>query len=470
MRRLMTLGAVLVVALVGTLWLTWPSDDVPEAVAALAPQVEMRRAEAEPLSDWHTDDAPTATRAHPLPAAALAVDEAQPPPSAHLDVVVRSAEGAIAGATVALTQDDADDAAGEPACPCTAGSDLRLSDPACGDCPELVTTILGSVRGGQTFVPLLTGTTNRAGEASIELPQPTPRLSAWIEAPGFTPVSAGPFLPVNLHVEIVLHRPIRDGYRILGPDDRPLPHASAAAFSTHPFRAYAPRRDGDVFWFEGVPAEYVLAATGGEAGLQPAMARAANRAHPDGGTVDDLQLEAGTRLRAVVTRDGNPVPSTPVEIVCNERRIPVATDAHGRFEVWPAPASGCDLLARAQGLIARSDYAPDSAPNSPSFDLSLELAAPGAIEGVVLDAKTGNPQAEVPVLLMSSGDTAHAGQLNGQFVTVDTDASGHFRFDELAAGEFMVLAAITGEGEPVKVASGQHAALTLRVTPADSIY
>jgi hypothetical protein len=188
-----------------------------------------------------------------------------------------------------------------------------------------------------------------------------------------------------------------------------------------------------------------------------------NRAHPDGGTIDDLELDSGAQLRVRVTLDNRPLPDEPIDLACNERRLPVRTDDRGRFALWPAPAAPCNLLARARGRIGRAYYDPSVAQAS-GLDVVLELQSGASIEGKVVDAKSGEPRPGAWLSLRDPHTPPELRDSDDLRATAISDPEGRFHFDDLLPGAYTVESAAGGnEVDPVavEVRSGQQVSATV---------
>ncbi len=127
------------------------------------------------------------------------------------------------------------------------------------------------------------------------------------------------------------------------------------------------------------------------------------------------------------------------------------TDADGRFEV-AAPDDIAHLRARAShpqlGKTSTVDVRADA-------DVELRLAATGAIEGVVRGA-SGNMVIAFP-------------RDGGRQAAAIVDDSGRFRFEDLAAGSYMVSVGVGGKGTSLDVSVAPSAVAHVELVVGDAI-
>lgn len=165
----------------------------------------------------------------------------------------------------------------------------------------------------------------------------------------------------------------------------------------------------------------------------------------------------------VVAYDGSPVEGAKVTLEGRMGRgaETAVTGPDGRF------AFG-DVQGFLFGVKAEFETARASASRiQPGADVTLTLAEPARIEGVVVSA-SGEPVADCTVTLANAGAEDHPaasvfaaiGAMAGRRGDSEkTDAEGRFVFDEVDPGAYIVEAALRGSGEaesePVDIAEGQ---------------
>ncbi len=156
----------------------------------------------------------------------------------------------------------------------------------------------------------------------------------------------------------------------------------------------------------------------------------------------------------------------------------VRTDERGEFRVTSAPSGPCRVEVTADGF-ARSE----TSTTGGTTDLLVTLALPGAIEGIAIDAVTGDPvagefeawteiEAEGPFRLRMPG--LPAGEKENR-VRVAAGSGGRFRIEGLDPGRYVVGARAKGSAEaksdPVSVDPAPAVAqVVLRLERGGSIF
>lgn len=119
------------------------------------------------------------------------------------------------------------------------------------------------------------------------------------------------------------------------------------------------------------------------------------------------------------------------------------TDGQGRFSLWAAPGA-IDVSAAAEG------YADGSAEAvAPARAVEVLLTPESGLGGVVVEAGSGQPVADVLVAVEGNGEGS--GPSFGREASARTDRDGRFRLERLAPGRYKPTATGRGVyGEPVE--------------------
>ncbi len=220
-------------------------------------------------------------------------------------------------------------------------------------------------------------------------------------------------------------------------DARGQPAAGAEVYVTGSPAQWVSTGAGGGFSVEVEPGVHVLSARRGEEAGALERPLVSVRGH----TTRDvrIQLGAGAVLegQVVVARSGAPVKDAWIEVTPHGTEgasHQARSDAEGRFSVGGLAPGAQDVRAHApgfagasrRGLVVRAGE---------RFPLRLELAAQGAVEGVVRDAR-GRP---LPGALVTGVSFLEAEALP-ETRTSQADASGHYRLDGLAVGPRLVTA------------------------------
>jgi protocatechuate 3,4-dioxygenase beta subunit len=188
----------------------------------------------------------------------------------------------------------------------------------------------------------------------------------------------------------------------------------------------------------------------------------------DGSATIDVTLRAAPPIRGhVLGPTGRPVAGARVT-ACEEAAAEAAiSDAAGSFEL-PASVVGCTLNAAHPRFSSAVPRAIES-----RADLAIKLGAGGAIEGAVLDDR-GEPVNSFSVTIESFDPGDGESQESSRAGESRDELRGSFRFDDLAAGTYVLRAAtpegLASETETVVVARGKVArgiALTFPKPPSE---
>jgi Carboxypeptidase regulatory-like domain/PDZ domain len=193
------------------------------------------------------------------------------------------------------------------------------------------------------------------------------------------------------------------------------------------------------------------------------------------GTEERLRVELTRAERAagevVAERGRDAIPGASITLYTDLGARRVQTDAHGTFALTDLAPGGARLSVRAPGFApwTKPVAIPDSGGRSVFTIPRVELAAEGAIEGDVVDAR-GEPVAgarvardRVPTWLLVGSNPADV---------AITDTTGHFTLRELPEGTSTVEAYAVGVGRArvggVKVVAGRTTdGVRVAIGPAD---
>lgn len=153
-----------------------------------------------------------------------------------------------------------------------------------------------------------------------------------------------------------------------------------------------------------------------------------------------VKLDPLVGIRGRVLVDERPVAGATVEVLAASKSTvtvhgflsrfdpgtAVKTDADGRFVIGIEKAMQCVVQARLGGRAPATTAMLDFEPTRGIEGIELRLAPPSAITGTVL-RKDRSPAARAVVALNDG---------YGHARTVITDLSGHYRFDDVAAGSY----------------------------------
>ncbi|MBI3820106.1 MAG: carboxypeptidase regulatory-like domain-containing protein [Planctomycetes bacterium] len=112
-----------------------------------------------------------------------------------------------------------------------------------------------------------------------------------------------------------------------------------------------------------------------------------------------------------------------------------STDAQGAFEMSLPPGRVVFTIQRMSGSQSGAEL-PVEIPDRPTYDLLLNLPL-GSIEGIVRGPKNEGLSGQ-PIMLAI--ETGPVGSLMGAFGQATTDEEGRFRFENLAAGTYLISA------------------------------
>lgn len=170
----------------------------------------------------------------------------------------------------------------------------------------------------------------------------------------------------------------------------------------------------------------------------------------DGAVVDlgRIELKLGRTLRGAVRDDqGRPVEGAQVQVApqilgdgsgLGGALARTTTDAEGTFTLSGLEQGPLMIVAEHE-RVGRSDPVP--VPEGEPAPMELRLKAQGALEGVV--RRAGRPLGNVPVVAQPPGSAT------GRFM-VTTQEDGHFQFDRLAEGPYLVTA-VVGDGPTAQI-------------------
>jgi hypothetical protein len=148
----------------------------------------------------------------------------------------------------------------------------------------------------------------------------------------------------------------------------------------------------------------------------------------------------------------------------NETSLAARTDAQGRFRLTLRSARTHRIRAEAAGLAART-----LSGVAPGTSLTIDLAAGGAIEGIVRDADTSQPAVGVTVETtdreaITLPDDPQAGRIRAI-----TDAEGRFRLAGLRTGRHDVSARSRARGSASRAGVATGARIDLMLHPSAAI-
>jgi protocatechuate 3,4-dioxygenase beta subunit len=174
-----------------------------------------------------------------------------------------------------------------------------------------------------------------------------------------------------------------------------------------------------------------------------------------GGATLDLRLRAARPIRGrVLGPTGQPVSGARI-VACEDVAAEAAiSDAAGAFEL-PATTVGCVVNAAHPRFSSARPTTIESV-----ADLAIRLGAGGAIEGTVLDDR-GGPVNSFSVTIESFEPAEGESQESSRAGESRDELRGAFRFDDLAAGTYVLRAAtpegLVSEPETIVVARGKVA-------------
>jgi hypothetical protein len=232
----------------------------------------------------------------------------------------------------------------------------------------------------------------------------------------------------------------------------------------------APVDGGGNFRIEGAPSGTVRisARTGAMFGGSSKSAAPKTVELEPGGTAQvDIDFKSSTVIRGRVTRNGAPLPSAQVMFIPrgakSQTSASVAADSDGRYEL-----SGLDdgtYTVQAMDMERLTPFATQyEVHGSGTFDITIKTVT---VRGRVVDAADARPLVEADVQLRPSTGPAIFGGGGGQ-----TDASGNFMIENVAAGTYQITADKAGYGhEARQIIIGDSAPedVQFRLSPGDGI-
>lgn len=233
--------------------------------------------------------------------------------------------------------------------------------------------------------------------------------------------------------------------------------------------ATAPADSAGNFRIEGVPAGSVRVAarTGAMFGGSNKSSAPKTVELEAGGTAQvDIDFKTSTVIRGRITRNGAPVANAQVMFMPrggrSQTNASAAADADGRYEL-----SGLDDGTYTVQAMDMTRLAPFTAQyevhGSGTFDITIKTVT---LRGRVVDATDTRPLNEANVDLRMSGQPGFGGQ-GGQ-----TDASGNFILENVAAGTYQISADKPGYGhEAQQITIGDSAPedVQFQLSPSDGI-
>ncbi|HEX3578241.1 MAG TPA: carboxypeptidase regulatory-like domain-containing protein, partial [Thermoanaerobaculia bacterium] len=232
----------------------------------------------------------------------------------------------------------------------------------------------------------------------------------------------------------------------------------------------APVDSGGNFRIEGAPSGTVRisARTGAMFGGSSKTAAPKTVELEPGGTAQvDIDFKSSTVVRGRVTRNGAPVPNAQVMFIPrgakSQTSASASADADGRYEL-----SGLDdgtYTVQAMDMERLNPFATQyDVHGSGTFDIAIKTVT---LRGHVVDAADARPLNEASVELRpSTGQTIFGGR-NGQ-----TDSSGNFTIENVAAGTYQITADKAGYGHDARqiiIGDSTPEDVQFRLSPSDGI-
>lgn len=186
-----------------------------------------------------------------------------------------------------------------------------------------------------------------------------------------------------------------------------------------------------------------------------------------GGTAQvDIDFKSSTVIRGRITRNGAPVANAQVMFIPrgakSQTTASTSADADGRYEL-----SGLDdgtYTVQAVDMERLSPFATQyEVRGSGTFDITIKTVT---LRGRVVDATDTRPLNEVSVELRSSGGQLFGGR------GAQTDASGNFIVENVAAGTYQISADKAGYGHDARqitIGDSTPEDVQFRLSPSDGI-
>lgn len=231
----------------------------------------------------------------------------------------------------------------------------------------------------------------------------------------------------------------------------------------------APVDSGGNFRIEGAPSGTVRvsARTGAMFGGSSKTAAPKTVELEPGGTAQvDIDFKSSTVIRGRVTRNGVPVPRAQVAFIPRGGRSQTTSsgsaDADGRYEL-----SGLDdgtYTVQAVDMERLSPFTTQyEVHGSDTFDITIKTVT---LRGRVIDAADSRPLNEANIQLQSSGQSFIGGR------SAQTDASGNFILDNVAAGNYQITADKSGYGHDsrtITIGDSAPEDVQFHLSPGDGI-
>jgi uncharacterized GH25 family protein/protocatechuate 3,4-dioxygenase beta subunit len=232
----------------------------------------------------------------------------------------------------------------------------------------------------------------------------------------------------------------------------------------------APVDSGGNFRIEGAPSGTVRisARTGAMFGGSSKSAAPKTVELEPGGTAQvDIDFKSSTVIRGRVTRNGAAVPNAQVMFIPrgakSQTSASASADADGRYEL-----SGLDdgtYTVQAVDMERLNPFATQyDVHGSGTFDIVIKTVT---LRGHVVDASDARALADASVELRPSGGATVFGGRGGQ-----TDASGNFTIENVAAGTYQITADKAGYGHDARqviIGDSTPEDVQFRLSPSDGI-
>jgi hypothetical protein len=147
-------------------------------------------------------------------------------------------------------------------------------------------------------------------------------------------------------------------------------------------------------------------------------------------TIGDRAILRGSVIRRSSDSEQKAVPKARIVArrVSDNAKFVAVTDADGRYEFQPIPSGEYKLTVDSVGSF-RADDSEIDVRRGACVDLTLSRS-PHALLGGHVRHSDGSPAGQVPVLI--------AAEDNSWYTTLKTDERGHFNFDSLDEGKYLV--------------------------------
>jgi|GEM_PF-270085 len=187
-----------------------------------------------------------------------------------------------------------------------------------------------------------------------------------------------------------------------------------------------------------------------------------------GGTAQvDIDFKSGTVISGRITRNGVPVARAQITFIPRGGRTQTsssaAADGNGHYEL-----SGLDdgsYTVQAMDMATMSPYTTQyEVHGSDTFDITMKTVT---LRGKVIDSSTTSPLNEANIQLQPAGQASFIGTRNTQ-----TDSTGNFTLDNVAAGNYQITADKTGYGHDARtitIGDSAPSDVQFQLSPGDGI-